>query len=394
MGEEGPNVPDDVERVRVHPSVTVIPERAFSYRRKLTEIELCDGLLEIGGHSFSNCVALRQLRIPSTVKIIGLNAFKKLPVSLFHLPDSDITNFRSPPLALITTIPESLFCECECMFSLEIPENVTRIDRWAFYFCHNLRNIAIPHNIDISNDAFMVCTDLRQLFEYSAERIITALKSRFENLRIHKLIYYQSYNNLTVDQLIEATNRRCGQRRSMRSKLDPTGKQKDCLGMTPLNILSCSTIHRIELYKILIEKYPESLIAEDRWGALPLLYAIRGNAPKEIVQLLVESYQSIHPNHTFNWNKMVETMGQADAPNERIQNLISIQQQSFPKQSIHWDRVLEKAVVSPSRQFFCVPSAQSFANLIRSSISSRLNAVGVKQWRDDFNWNGRCSNRY
>ena len=311
MGEEGPTVPDDVEHVRVHPSVTVIPERAFSYRRKLTEIELYDGLLEIGGHAFCNCVALRQLRIPSTVKIIGRLAFCGVPLQTLYLPDS----------VVITTIPESLFCECECMFSLEIPENVTRIDRWAFYFCHNLRNIAIPHNIEISNDAFMVCTDLRQLFEYSAERIINALKHRFENLPIHKLIYYQSYNNLTVDQLIEATNRRCGQRRSMRSKLDPTGKQKDCLGMTPLNILSCSTIHRIELYKILIEKYPESLIAEDRWGALPLLYAIRGNAPKEIVQLLVESYQSIHPNHTFNWNKMVETMGQADAPNERIQIL-------------------------------------------------------------------------
>ena len=44
---EGSVVPHDVVRVRVHPSVTVIPEKAFQRREKLVEVELCDGLLEI-----------------------------------------------------------------------------------------------------------------------------------------------------------------------------------------------------------------------------------------------------------------------------------------------------------------------------------------------------------
>jgi len=37
---EGVEVPYDVIRVRVHPSVTRIPETAFSQRRKLEEVEL------------------------------------------------------------------------------------------------------------------------------------------------------------------------------------------------------------------------------------------------------------------------------------------------------------------------------------------------------------------
>lgn len=49
---EGALVPRDVVRVRVHPSVTVIPHKAFDYRRKLEEVELCEGLLEIETYAF------------------------------------------------------------------------------------------------------------------------------------------------------------------------------------------------------------------------------------------------------------------------------------------------------------------------------------------------------
>jgi hypothetical protein len=50
----------------------------------------------------------------------------------------------------------------------------------------------------------------------------------------------------------------------------------------------------IELYSIIVENYPTTLITEDRWGALPLLYAFWGAAPSEIIQFLLESYQSLY----------------------------------------------------------------------------------------------------
>jgi hypothetical protein len=58
--------------------------------------------------------------------------------------------------------------------------------------------------------------------------------------------------------------------------LDPTGFHQDCLGMTQLHILACSTVQLLELYQVMIENYPENLIVEDAWGAVPLLYAIWG----------------------------------------------------------------------------------------------------------------------
>ena len=68
-------VPDDVVRVRVHPSVTVIPEAAFYDRQQLEEIELCDGLLEIGACTFRGCFLLKHISIPSTVTMILGSAF-------------------------------------------------------------------------------------------------------------------------------------------------------------------------------------------------------------------------------------------------------------------------------------------------------------------------------
>ena len=100
---------------------------------------------------------------------------------------------------------------------------------------------------------------------------------------IHILIIYIRqvlitirYTNCMILSL--ATNLRSGQRRSLRSILDPTGTQQDCLGMTPLHILACSTVDDLSLYQLLIEKYPEGLITEDRFGALPLLYIYCGDA--------------------------------------------------------------------------------------------------------------------
>ena len=49
---------------------------------------------------------------------------------------------------------------------------------------------------------------------------------------------------------------RSDQQRSLFSKLDPTGNQQDCLGMTPLHIVACSTVQNLELYQVMVEKYP------------------------------------------------------------------------------------------------------------------------------------------
>jgi hypothetical protein len=55
-------------------------------------------------------------------------------------------------------------------------------------------------------------------------------------------------------------------------------------------------VHDLEVYRIIVEKYPTNLITVDRWGATPLLYAFWGAAPVEIVNFLINSYHLIYPS--------------------------------------------------------------------------------------------------
>ena len=434
-------VPPDVVRVRVHPSVTIIPEFTFKNYEKLEEVELCEGLLEIGNaaffkctilkrinipysvtriggyvffgcykleevelcdgllvigeRSFQSCRSLKQITIPSTVVRIDVQAFTRVPV-LTQLPDrieiigpaafagnKTITNFRIPPR--ISTVGGGTFDQCKCIFSIELPKNITQIKDRAFFACKFLRNLCLTtsaeivvaeynHGYDSTDGAFHTCTDLLQLFNDSFEQLINALKHRFDNLPIHKLIYYQSYTNVTSDELNNATDIDISQQSS---KFNPTGGQQDSLGMTPLHIMACSTVQDISLYRVLVDKHPETLVTEDSWGALPLLYAVWGRAPDEVVQYLVDSYTSLHPDYALNWKNMVLTLGNAGAPLRIIQNLLDLREGSFPNQLIDWegDKVLEnlggKHVLSIT-----------FTYLVKCSIKIRVNAIGLKHYRD------------
>ena len=121
----------------------------------------------------------------------------------------------------------------------------------------------------------------------------------------HSIVYYQSYHKGVLQRLLAAINMSSGQCQTLHVKLDPTSNQQDCLGlgMTTLHILACSSVHDLELYRVIVEKYPANLITNDRWGALPLLYAFWGAAPvRSLSSYLRLENQSPYPGgYEFDW---------------------------------------------------------------------------------------------
>ena len=168
---------------------------------------------------------------------------------------------------------------------------------------------------------------------------------------------------------------------SKNGELDPSGRQQDCLGMTPLHILACSTVQCLELYQLMVENYPENLIVEDAQGATPLLYAIWGDAPSEIIHFLINSYQSFYSNYEFDWIDMLITLGKTNAVEGGLQNLIDVQQTLSPEYNIDWDQALRNLAEETG---FYEPhvSSATFCFLTRCSIATRVNAIGVKHFRD------------
>ena len=397
MGEGGTQAPRDVVRVRVHASVTSIPDDAFYERMKLTEVELCEGLVEIGNGSFAWCDhSITKINIPNSLRRIYDHAYAGSLRTTIRLHDGIesigeyafagciFTNFRIPPL--ITVIPVGVLQGCKSMFSFEIPDNVAEIRNYAFYNCHCLRNVAIPPNAVLGDYIFIEMTDLLRLFGSEA-RVIRELQHRFDRLPIHKLVYYQSYYDGVLQNVIAVINLRSGQSRTLRSKLDPTGNHQDCLGMTPLHILACSSVHDLELYRVIVEKYPANLITEDRWGALPLLYAFWGAAPNEIIQFLLTSYKSLYPGHVFNWTMMVETMGRCDTPKERIEIILCVREIHFPEQPLDWEYLLNE-FAQPSNfhrsdyTFNGAPFRERMQFLFTCGMSDRMEALAFKVWRN------------
>jgi hypothetical protein len=398
MGAGEERVSNDVVRVRVDPSITSIPASAFEGRKKLTEVELCEGLVEIGDRAFMYCNhSITKINIPASVRWIRNHAFSNSLRTHIRLHDGIesigvgafdnciFTNFRVPPL--ITVIPNYMSYICRSMFSLELPDNTREIGSYAFGYCWCLRNVAIPPNAVVGDEIFLnegvdITTDLQLLFGNSDARITRELMRRFDGLPIHSIVYYQSYNQGVLQILIAAINTRSGQRRTLRSKLDPTGNQQDCLGMTPLHILTCSSVHDLDVYRLIVEKYPANLITEDRWGALPLLYAFWGAAPAEIIQFLLESYQSLYPGYAFNWTMMVETMGRCDTPKESIENLLHVRRMRFPGHSIDWEYLLDKFATPLHIPFPRAPFQERTQFLFKCGLSDRVEALAFKVWRD------------
>jgi hypothetical protein len=358
---EGVVVPDDVVRVRIDPSVLVIPEHAFCQQCKLETIELHDGIREIGYDAFINCRALTKLHLSDGVERIGSSAFYAC----------NLTKFRSPPL--VTTIPNSMLCQCRCIFSLELPEIIIQMEGFAFGSCCSLRNIALASNTVVNENAFINCLDLLRIFG-TEEAIVNALRNRFDGLPAHSKMYYISYYPVVLEEI-------CNIIMSENGELDPSGLQQDSLGMTPLHILACSTVQCLELYQLIVDKYPANLIVEDAWGATPLLYAVWGDAPNEIINFLVNSYQSLYLDHDFNWNDMLLTLGRANPSKGVIQNLLDVQQTFSPEYNINWDQIIGVLAERAARgEPYASPAI--FCFLTRCSIATRVKAIGVKHFRD------------
>jgi hypothetical protein len=209
-GPRGDDVPQDAVRVRVDPSVTSIPDQAFYEQKMLAEVELCEGVVEIGVWSFADCdYSITKLVIPTSLRRINDGAFYfslRCPIRLHDGIESIghnafasciFTNFRVPPL--ITVIPISMLMECRATFSVETPSNVTEIRDYAFYNCHCLRNLALPPNAVIGNNILNGTTDLLLLFGSVAE-IIRELQHRFDGLLIHCAVYYRGNYNALLHQ--------------------------------------------------------------------------------------------------------------------------------------------------------------------------------------------------
>eukprot|EP00984_Skeletonema_dohrnii_P013994 scaffold5857_cov74-Skeletonema_dohrnii-CCMP3373.AAC.2 len=163
-------VPDDVRRVRIDKSVTIIPRDAFRGRQRLICVEFHEGIERIERAAFNCCFSLRSVKLMG-VKVIEGEVFD-FCCGLTDVEFGDMletigshafyscTSLRSIIMPSVKTIGRYAFDNCQQLTDLDLPEGLETVSQGAFDFCQRLRRITIPLNCVIDADVFSDCPDL------------------------------------------------------------------------------------------------------------------------------------------------------------------------------------------------------------------------------------------
>ena len=176
-----------LEKVTFGEQVQVIPSSTFSHCSALKDVVLPEGLEEIGGSAFSYCASLTSIIIPKSVVSIGSGAFGSSGLTSVTIKSDAVVSksYRNPERSAqyiglktifgekvqeyilgeeVKSIGEMVFCYCNALTSVVIPNGVTSIDHDAFAGCIKLSYLTIPESVTtIGEGAFWNCKALTSI---------------------------------------------------------------------------------------------------------------------------------------------------------------------------------------------------------------------------------------
>ena len=142
--------------------VTSIAANVFNSCSNLTSVTIPDSVTSIGSSAFSECSRLPAITISANVTTIGSQAFSQCGKLTEITVASDNPNFTSDGGILYNKDKSTLIAYPSASGSINnIPNSVTSIGNYAFYYCTGLTGIDIPTTVtSIGERAFSNCTGL------------------------------------------------------------------------------------------------------------------------------------------------------------------------------------------------------------------------------------------
>lgn len=140
-----------ITQVQVPAGLQSIGASAF-YGSGIQQIDLPETLLQINNSAFRGCTSLQSIVIPEAVTTLGTSVFR----------DCYALNSVKLP-AGVSSIPSYTFYNCNLQ-EVVIPDNVKKIDSYAFYSNDYLTRVQFPEGLStIGNEAFNGCWSLDSL---------------------------------------------------------------------------------------------------------------------------------------------------------------------------------------------------------------------------------------
>ena len=121
---------------------------------------------EIGAQAFYHCNSLKSVDIPESVAKIGDSAFSgctDLKSVVLHYNDTMINTPSSGTQRFSLEIGYSAFSQCSALTDIELTENITKIDSYAFSGCTSLKELVLPQSLKTIGGSFIANTSIEEI---------------------------------------------------------------------------------------------------------------------------------------------------------------------------------------------------------------------------------------
>lgn len=165
-----------LKSVVIPDSVKAIGRSAFEGCTSLTSITIPENVTKIGESAFRNCSGLSSITIPSSITKLRQNTLEgctslvsvDLPNSVTTIGKAVFKRCTSLSSFVIsdsvTQIDENVFCDCFGITSVVIGKRMTKISGGTFENCKKLTSVIIPNGIKtIGIKAFKNCENLKSI---------------------------------------------------------------------------------------------------------------------------------------------------------------------------------------------------------------------------------------
>ena len=168
--------------------VTGIGTESFRGCKELTSVTIPEGVTHIDVHAFDNCIGLKSVSLPSSLRDIGYAAFGK---------DAELESVTIPNG--VRSIAADAFNGCRKVKSLVIPESVTHIGDRAFCAWRELESVAIPSGVaNIGKGVFTGCNALKLFNVDSGNQAFTAVDGVLYTKDRSELVMWPNPRNAVV----------------------------------------------------------------------------------------------------------------------------------------------------------------------------------------------------